>query len=449
MLTPSGWQAFDGIVETLDAETIFLEDGFVCTKDHKLKIDGSFVAASTLEHTPSHNQSVFDLVNVSNGHEYYTDSYISHNCLYLDEFAFVENNQAEEFFTAVFPTLSASKESRMIISSTPRGQNHFWKIWNEAERGTNGFVTFFAPWYEHPDRDQKWFDDQKAALGELKTEQEINCAFLGSSSTLLTGPTLSSLSYSTPIQIFKDKYDGLKLYKHAEKDHQYVMTVDVSRGRHLDSSTFIIFDVTAQPYTIVASYSNNEVAPLMYAAILHTMARQYNDSYILVEINDIGAQVAESLHYDFEYENMFWSKSGDQLGKKGADPYPGIRTTKKTKRIGCANLKDMIEKQNLLINDFQLIQELSTFIQSTTGSYEADQGFHDDMVMCGVLFAWLASQVWFKDLTNQDMRQAMYAKQLETIEEELTPFGFISNAADDYTDSYGINSKEAMDFLLN
>lgn len=369
--------------------------------------------------------------------------------LMLDEFAFLMANQAEDFFTAVFPTLSASKESKLLISSTPCGFNFFYKIWNEAEKGENGFFAVKALWFEHPERDQKWYEEQLAALGELKAAQEISCNFNGSSMTLLNGSSLSSLSYSNPIQLFKDKYQGLKLYKLSEPNRHYVMTVDVSRGRHLDASTFLIIDVTTQPYTIAASYSNNEVAPLMYAAILHTMAKQYNDAYILVEINDIGGQVAESLHYDFEYENMFWTKSGDVLGKKGADPYPGIRTTKKTKRIGCANLKDMVEKQNFLINDFQLIQELSTFVQSTSGSYEADEGFHDDMVMCGVLFAWLASQVWFKDLTDQDMRQEMYANQLATIEEELTPFGFIANAANDMQENPNeVNSREAIEFLL-
>lgn len=370
--------------------------------------------------------------------------------LMMDEGAFIPNNQAEEFFTAIYPTLSASKDAKFILASTPNGFNFFYKIWNEAEKGLNGFVPIKSMWYEHPDRDQKWYEEQKAALGELKTAQECDCNFNGSSMTLLNGSSLSSLSYSTPIQAYKDQYQGLKLYKYAKTDHHYVMTVDVSRGRHLDASAFLIIDVTTQPYNIVASYSNNEVAPLMYAAILHTMAKQYNDAYILVEINDIGAQVAESLYYDFEYENMFWTKSGDLLGKKGADPYPGIRTTKKTKRIGCANLKDMVEKQNFLIIDFQLIQELSTFVQSTTGSYEADEGFHDDMVMCAVLFAWLASQVWFKDLTDQDMRQAMYAKQLETMEEELMPFGFVSNAADEYEDNPNeINSAAARELLLN
>lgn len=370
------------------------------------------------------------------------------NILYLDELAFIPNNQADDFFTSVYPTITASVESRVIITSTPNGFNSFYKFWNDAEKGINGFVPFSALWHEIPGRTQKWYDEQKAVLGELKAAQELDASFLGSSMQLLTPSVMSRLTYDNPIQEYTDKYKGLKLYKHPESKHNYVMTVDVSRGRHLDASTFIVVDVSSQPYRIVASYSNNETAPLMYAAILHTIAKQYNDAYMLVEINDIGAQVAESLHYDFEYENMFWSKSGEQLGKRGADAYPGVRTTKKTKRIGCANLKDMVEKDNFIINDLQMINELSTFVQSVQGSYEADEGFHDDMVMCGVLFAWLASQPWFKDLTDQDMRLAMYANQLAVIEEEMLPFGFIRDGQEDNNDPSAVNSKEAMEMLL-
>jgi hypothetical protein len=258
-----------------------------------------------------------------------------------------------------------------------------------------------------------------------------NC-FLGSSMQLLTPSTLSRLSYDIPIKEYTDQYSGLKIYATPKEKHSYVMTVDVSRGRHLDASAFWVVDVTAQPYRIAATYNNNEISPLMYATLLHRIAVNYNDAYVLIEINDVGAQVAESLYYDFEYDSMFWTKSGDQVGKKGADPYPGIRTTKKTKRIGCANLKDLIEKNNLIINDELTIKQLSTFIQSKSGSYEADEGFNDDMVACGFLFAWLCAQPWFKDLTDQDMRMQMYSTILEEIEQDLLPtFGF-SNGLESY-----------------
>ena len=352
--------------------------------------------------------------------------------LYLDEFSHLEPNIAEEFFTAVFPTLSSGKETKILISSTPNGYNLFWKFWVDAEKGLNGFVHQRFDWWEHPERDQKWADEQRAVLGELKYNQEVLMHFLGSSKTLLTGDTLSRFAHSTPIKEYSDQYKGLKVYKEPIKNHNYVMTVDTSRGRHLDASAFIMFDVTEYPFTIAATYSNNETAPMMYGAILHKIAKEYNEAYILVEINDVGAQVAENLFYEFEYENLYWTKSGDQLGKRGADPYPGIRTTKKTKRIGCANIKDIIEKNQLLVNDMQLISEFSTFIQSDSGSYGADEGAHDDLVMCTVLFGWLVTQPWFVEQSDKSVRSSMYDKTISEMEEQLCPFGYFDNGLDDF-----------------
>lgn len=370
-------------------------------------------------------------------------------CMLLDEFAFVENNQAEEFFTSVFPTLSASVESKLIITSTPCGYNHFYKIWNEAEKGLNGFVPIKCLWHEHPERDQTWYNEQRLVLGELKTAQELDTEFLGSAKQLLTASTLARLSASTPIKEYADDYRGLRLYESPKEGGSYVITVDVSRGRHLDDSAFVIYNVTTQPFTIAAVYNNNEISPLMYANLINKTGKNYNNAYLLIEINDIGSEVANSLYYDFEYENMFWTKSGDQLGKRGTDPYPGIRTTKKTKRIGCAHIKDLIEKNNLLVNDLVMISQFSTFVQSDGGSYQADEGFKDDVVMCGVLFGWLANQPWFKDLTDQDMRLKMYEESISRMEEELVPFGFISKPTDYLEEhSASLNSKEAMEFLL-
>lgn len=350
--------------------------------------------------------------------------------LYLDEFAFVENNLADAFFTAVYPTITAGTGSKVFMTSTPNGFNHFHKFWNEAEKGINGFVPLRVHWYETPGRDQKWYEEQSSVLGPLKAAQEIDAEFMGSSMQLLTASTLARLSFDQPLKEYDGEFKGLKIYKQPEKNRTYVMTVDVSRGRHLDASAFTVFDVTEYPHTIAATYTNKEIAPLMYAGILWKIHKNYNDAYLLVEINDVGAQIADELYYTYEVEEMFWTKSGDKLGKKGADPYPGIRTTKKTKRIGCANLKDIIEKQQLIVNDQKMISELSTFIQSKSGSYEADEGFNDDAVTTLWLFAWVCTQPWFIDLTNRNMRNQMYLDKIREIDESLTPFGFISDGTE-------------------
>jgi hypothetical protein len=347
------------------------------------------------------------------------------NLLYLDEFGFVPNNIADEFFTSMFPTLSSGKETKLIISSTPNGYNHFHKIWSEAEKGINGFAHVRCDWWEHPDRDENWAEEQRQALGEIKYQQEVCVSFLGSSMTLLDGATLARLTYDVPLKDYGEgDYAGLKVYASPQDNHSYVMTVDVSRGRHLDYSAFTIFDVTEYPHRIACTFYNNTVAPLMYAGIIYQVAKQYNEAYLLIEINDIGAQVAEELYNAYEYENMFWTKAGDKLGEAGADPYPGIRTTKKTKTIGCANLKDIVEKNQLIINDYTMIKELAVFIQNRTGSYAADEGQHDDSVMTLVLFAWLCVQPWFCDLTDKSMRNKMYENLIHKMEEDLLVGGF-------------------------
>lgn len=353
------------------------------------------------------------------------------NVLYVDEIAFVQNNLAEDFFTSVYPTIIASTDSKVIMTSTPNGFNHFYKFWNEAEKGINGFVPVRCHWYEMPGRDQKWYDEQVGILGEQKAAQEIDASFLGSSRQLLTSATMARLSYDEPIQTFEDFRKGLLIYKSPTEGHEYAMTVDVSRGRHLDASAFMMFDVTNYPHTIAATYNRNDIAPMMYTNVVHQIAKEYNNAYVLIEINDVGAQVADELYYTLEYGEMFWTKSGDMLGSKGADPYPGIRTTKKTKRIGCANLKDVIEKQQLIVNDFKTIQELSTFVQNDSGSWEADDGFHDDMVACLWLFAWLLVNPWFKDMYDKDIRSQIYDNTVNQMMDELCPFGFIRDGQED------------------
>jgi hypothetical protein len=345
------------------------------------------------------------------------------NLLYIDEYAFVENHIAEAFFTSVYPTITAGTDTKVFITSTPNGYNHFHKIWNEAHKKGkewNGFIPLRIYWTEMPGRLQSWYDEQKAVLGEIKMAQEIDAEFLGSSKTLLTGATIARLTHVSPISEPSGHFKGLKVYTDVIKAHIYVMTVDTSRGRHLDYSAFTIFDITQYPHTIAATYRNNEVAPLMYASIVEKIAKLYNNSYLLIEINDIGGQVAETIYMDLEYDGeMFWTKSGDILGKAGVDAYPGIRTTKKTKRIGCANLKDVIENNQLIINDYDMIVELSTFVQKDNGSYEADSGFHDDAVATLWLHAWLCSQAWFGDLTDTNFRMKLHAQHEQEMEDSL------------------------------
>ena len=355
------------------------------------------------------------------------------NWLYIDEAAIIPNNVAEEFFTSTYPTIMAGETTKVLLTSTPLGYNHFWKYWNDATEGRNGFVALQIPYWKIPGRDERWAADQKAVLGELKFNQEVLCTFLGSSNTLIAADTIARLS---PIPFIHEK-DGLDILEYPVPGHVYFTTVDTSRGVGGDYSAFTIIDTTEYPYKIVAKYRNNKISPLLYPTVVHKVSKDYNNAYVLVEINDIGQQVADIIHNDLEYENMIWvgsdARYGQVLSSSGRSSVLGVRTTKQVKRIGCATLKSLVEENKLLVFDRDIISEFSTFIEHN-GVFQADEGYNDDLTMTLVLFAWATNDPMFKDLMNANNRQALYSSQMKTIEDELTPFGFIDNGQVDESD---------------
>ena len=341
--------------------------------------------------------------------------------LYLDEFAFVPTNIADEFFTSVYPTISSGTQSKILISSTPNGMNHYYRMWTEAVEGQNGFKHIEANWRQVPGRDQAWADDQRRILGEEKFLQEMECEFMGSAGTLLSAAALKSLAFISPMHLSDG---GIKIYQQPVENHNYVVVVDTSRGKGLDYSAFTVIDVSVVPYKLVATYKNNEISPLVYPSVLHKIGKYYNNAYALIEINDNGQQIADSLFDDYEYENIL---STMEIKKKmtlnwgyGKKSTRGIRTTKSVKRLGCSILKNLIESQKLIIQDFDTITELSTFIAKGS-SFEADEGSHDDLVMCLVLFSWMTNQAFFTDLSNVNIKEKMYQEQMRQIEEESLP----------------------------
>jgi hypothetical protein len=349
------------------------------------------------------------------------------NWLYIDEAAIIPNNVAEQFFTSVYPTISAGETTKILLTSTPLGYNHFWKFWNEAEQGLNGFKTMFIPYSKIPGRDQKWADEQRAMLGELKFNQEVLCRFLGSSNTLINPDTIGQMS----VKPYSYSKDGLDVFVEPEEDHVYMLVADTSRGVGGDYSAFTVMDITSYPYSVVAKYRNNKISPLLFPNIIYKVAKDYNKAYCLIEINDNGQQVADSLYMDLEYENVFFvgsnSKSGQYLsGGFSQGATLGVRTTKQVKRLGCTSLKSLVEGHKLLIHDPDIINEISTFIE-VRGTHKADEGYFDDLVMTLVLFSWATNESFFKDLTDTNLRKALYEEQFKQIEENLTPFGIIDN----------------------
>jgi hypothetical protein len=352
------------------------------------------------------------------------------NLLYVDEAAIIPNNVAEEFFTSVYPTISAGETTKILLSSTPLGYNHFWKFWNDAENGRNGFTPLFIPYWEIPGRDDAWAAEQKAMLGELKYNQEVACKFLGSSLTLISADVIAKMPIDPKIY----EKDGLDVYQRPSAGHTYCLVADVAKGVGGDYSAFQVIDITTAPYRIVAKYRKNDISPLLYPNIIYKIGKEYNEAYVLLEIN-VSEQVAHILYNELEYENILMVNrhtNGQYVGGGfgGGKTMLGVNTDKKIKRLGCHNFKSLVEEDKLIITDADTISEISTFIEKK-GSYEADEGYHDDLVMPLVLFGWLTTQPYFKDLNNINLRTIMYEKQIQAIEDELTPFGFYDDGNGD------------------
>jgi len=377
---------------------------------------------------------------------------MSFNILFLDEFAFVPNHVADDFFASVYPTISSGTQTKVIIVSTPRGMNHFYRMWHDSEKGKNEYKPTDVHWSEVPGRDDEWKAQTIANTSEQQFKVEFECEFLGSVNTLINPAVLRNMVYDNPIT----KNAGLDIYEKPIKDHNYIITVDVARGLGNDYSAFIVFDVTQFPYKVVAKYRNNEIKPMLFPNVILDVAKGYNNSYLLVEVNDIGDQVASILQYDLEYENLLMAsmrgRAGQIVGQgfSGKKTQLGVRTTAAVKKLGCSNLKTMIEDNKLLTCDYEIISELTTFAQKHN-SFEAEEGCNDDLAMCLVIFSWLVAQEYFKEMTDNDIRKRIYEEQKNQIEQDMAPFGFISDGFDDesfvdkdgerwYADEYGDRS---------
>ena len=357
---------------------------------------------------------------------------MSFNIIFLDEFAFVPNHIAEQFFSSVYPTISSGKKTKVIIISTPHGMNMFYKLWHDAERKANEYVPTEVHWSQVPGRDEVWKEQTIRNTSEQQFRVEFDCEFLGSVDTLISPSKLRIMPYEDPIK----QNRGLAVYEQAIEDHNYIVTVDVSRGIGGDYSAFCVMDTTTLPYTLVARYKNNEIKPIILPNIIVDVAKNYNNAYILCEVNDIGGQVADIIQYDLEYENLLMAamrgRAGQQLGQgfSGKKTQLGVKMSTAVKQVGCSNLKALIEDDKLIIKDYDTIAELTTFIQKGQ-SFQAEDGCHDDLAMCLVMFAWMAMQEYFKEMHDNDVRARIYADQRDSIEQDMAPFGFISDGQEE------------------
>ena len=356
----------------------------------------------------------------------------SYNVIFLDEFAFIPNHIADQFFASVYPTISSGQSTKVIIVSTPHGMNHFYRMWHDAEKGKNEYIPTDVHWSEVPGRDEKWRQQTIANTSEAQFKVEFECEFLGSVDTLIAPSKLRNLVYENP----RTSNAGLDVYVEPEQKHDYLMTVDVARGVEKDYSAFVVVDISKFPHKVVAKYRNNEVKPMLFPSIIYDVARSYNEAFILCEVNDIGDQVASIINYDLEYENLLMcsmrGRAGQVVGQgfSGKKTQLGVKMSKTVKKVGSLNLKTIIETDKLLFSDYNILSELTTFIQKNN-SFEAEEGCNDDLAMCLVIYAWLVQQDYFKELTDQDVRKRLYDEQKNQIEQDMSPFGFMSDGLED------------------
>ena len=357
---------------------------------------------------------------------------MSFNIIFLDEFAFIPNHIAEQFFSSVYPTITSGTSTKVIIISTPNGMNHFYKLWVDAQKGRNGYAWNEVHWSKVPGRDAKWKETTIANTSERQFTQEFECEFLGSVDTLITAAKLRTLTYDDPLTT----NGSLDVYENPIRDHDYIICVDVSRGLAQDYSAFVVIDITHAPWRLVAKYRDKDVRPMILPNIIYNVATNYNNAYVLTEVNDIGEAVAGSLYYDVEYENVLMcamkGRAGQQVGQgfSGNKVQMGVKMSATVKAQGCSNLKTLIEDDKLLVKDYNIVSELTTFIQNKK-SFEADEGYNDDLVMCLVIFSWLAQQQYFKEMTDQDIRRRIYEERKNEIEQDMAPFGFIDDGLEE------------------
>jgi hypothetical protein len=345
---------------------------------------------------------------------------MSVNLLFLDEFAFVENDGT--FYTSTYPVITSGKTTRVIITSTANGLgNTFHKLWEGAVQGTNDFKPFRVDWWDVPGRDDEWKRQTIANTSELQFDQEFANNFHGTGNTLINANTLLSLKshepmysmnnvhvYETPIKKDREYPDSL--------DHHYIMLVDVAKGRGRDYSTFNIIDISVTPFKQVATFRDNLISPLLFPDVIYKYANLYNKALVIIENNDAGQVVCNGIFYELEYDNVYTSN-----GVK-ADAI-GVYMDKKTKKIGCSHIKDLVEQKKIDIVDAETIVEMSTFV-SKGQSYEAMDGMHDDLMMNLVMFGWFAATPMFAESIDGSMREYIYAQQMKEIEDDVLPFGF-------------------------
>ena len=464
ILTEEGFKSFKGVICQGERPVIdlVLSNGqtLSCTKDHRIRMpdfngEPEFVEAEFLSagdvlyngvtiidvHDTGRIEKVYDALEVEETHSFYANGIVVSNCnlLVLDEFAFIPSGIAEDFIMSVFPTLTSSKESKLVLCSTPNGLNSFYRMWKDAENGKNDFVTVRGYWNEI--YDQKWYEEQCRLLNNdmARVNQELNCQFLGSAQTLIDSNKIQCLVAENPIY----EVNNLRIFEAPKDGHSYFMTVDVSRGRGLDYSAVIVFDVTAMPFKVVATYKDNNVSPMELPTLLYELGNRYNEALVMIEANDLGESVANELWWTLEYPGVLHTKDG----KIGGSGILGVKTTKGVKSRGCAKVKELIENDQLIVSDQRIIEELEGYVLGKRGTYEAQNTkINDDLCACLFLFGWSCESNYFQDYAKTDVSRTLIDRYKADVEDTMPTFGCMSDGGNDPYENLRL-STEQMDML--
>lgn len=366
----------------------------------------------------------------------------SFSLIYIDECAFIPN--FNDAWLAIQPVITSGRHSKIIITTTPNGMNHFYDIWtasiekNSNGKSKNGFVPYEAQWDSVKSRlynDDDIFDDgwefSSNAIGGSSIEQfrqEHIGVFAGGTGTLISGMKLAILRDSPQINVGDSTF-----YKYKEPDptRKYIATLDSAEGRGQDYHCMNIIDVTDEQWEQVAVLHSNSISHLILPDIILKHLIDYNEAPIYIELNSTGVSIAKTLYSDLEYEGVICDSFIDL----------GMKQTKRTKAVGCSTLKDLVEKDKLKLNHKATILELRVFIEKGV-SWAAEEGFHDDCVMSLVIFGWLSTQQKFAEFIDKDehrLASDIFRQELEDMNDDYAPVVIIDSGAESANYTAGLS----------
>lgn len=429
--TPSGFKPFSAIKKTSSRSVVelTLSSGKVIkgSEDHVLldmfnfprklkefKIGNSLTLDECIVGKVTY-YGKFDLYTVQgvSGEVFLVENSIrSKNC------AFIPNNIFNEFYSSVYPTIASGKETQIIMVSSAKDLNHFYDLWVSAKKNENTFAPFEVDWQSVPGRDEEWVRNTKLDIGEARFNREFKNEFFGFVDSVIPSELIKHLQTMSPL------YQTLeyKVFEEPKPKEIYIGVVDVAEGVQEDYSVMTIFkmgkivDSIQQPHTVVFTLRTNKTNIFQFTELVWRFAKTYNEAWILVEVNI--HDIATPLYRDYEYENVIKTSLKKQkvtsaFFREGSKF--GVKTTTPVKKLGLEMLIDLLKKNWIIINDIEIVKEMSTLVNKKK-SFEASPGQHDDLVMTLVLFAWLLTNEGFKELvdieTPRSLLQDAYVNSL-------------------------------------